>query len=264
MLTTYHNHTLWSDGRATLADMVAGARRLGVAELGVSDHLVIHPSGSPPQWSMDPARFPDYVACVLDAATGADPVLRLGVEADWFADTEAELADVLAAFPLDYVIGAVHEVDGFTLDADPAPWDELGEADRNDLHRAYWQRVRGLAASNLFDVVAHLDLPKKFGHRATTDLGADIQAALDAIAAAGLVVELNTSGMFLPCAEPYPGVDLLRECRRRGLAVTLSADAHRPEHLVRGFEQGRRELAAAGFDRQARFARRRAVLGPLW
>ena len=54
--------------------------------------------------------------------------------------------------------------------------------------------MRSLAESGLFDIAAHLDLAKKFGFFATTDLTDVLEPALDAIAAADLVVEVNTAG----------------------------------------------------------------------
>ena len=45
MVTSYHNHTRWSDGDATLAGHIQAARRAGLAELGISDHYVLYPGG---------------------------------------------------------------------------------------------------------------------------------------------------------------------------------------------------------------------------
>lgn len=40
-LATYHNHTRYSDGKATIAEMVAAAEEAGIDELGISDHLTL-------------------------------------------------------------------------------------------------------------------------------------------------------------------------------------------------------------------------------
>lgn len=54
-------------------------------------------------------------------------------------------------------------------------------------------------------------------------------------------------------AEGYPSAALLKRCRRRGIPVTLSSDAHQAAHLIRDFERGAAILSAAGYDRVARF-----------
>ena len=106
----------------------------------------------------------------------------------------------------------------------------------------------GAAVAGQAHIVAHIDLPKKFGFYANCDLRKEIGEALDAIAAASNkpVVELNTAGWHKPCADGYPTLEILRECRRREIPVTISADAHQSEHLLRDFDKAAARLAEAG------------------
>jgi histidinol-phosphatase (PHP family) len=113
-----------------------------------------------------------------------------------------------------------------------------------------------MAASGLFDIAAHLDLPKKFGFRPRCDVDRLIAETLDAIAEARMVVEVNTNGWHCPCREPYPSAAILERCRRRDIAVTLSADAHHPSHLLRDFPAAAEMLRDAGYEQVARFAGR--------
>jgi histidinol-phosphatase (PHP family) len=256
MIATYHNHSTWSDGATPIADLVDKARTLRIDELGLSDHWVLHPDGRTPEWSMDPARLDDYVAEVLSFRAAVAPTIRLGLEVDYFPHQEDAIRDALAKHPFDYVIGSVHEIEGFSIDYTAEPWDALSQKERNEMHRAYWLRLRMLAESGLFDIAAHLDLPKKFGHRETIDLDEEIDAALDAIAASGLVVEINTAGWHKPCRDGYPSLEILKKCKRREIPVTISSDAHEPDHLLRDFPRAAQRLSKAGYDRVARFDRR--------
>jgi histidinol-phosphatase (PHP family) len=262
-LATYHNHTSWSDGKAPLADMVAAARSFGIAELGVSDHFVLHPEGKRYAWSMPIERLDEYLAELEDARRAAPDLVRVGLEVDWFPGYADALRDALAGRRFDYLIGSVHEVDGTVIDGSPRVWEAMSPARCDEVHRRYWVLMRGLAESGLFDVAAHLDLPKKFDYHPTVSPEAEIDAALDAIARAGLVVELNTAGWHKPVRDAYPTLDLLRRCRARDIPVTLSADAHRPDHLLRDFDRGADRLRDAGYDRIARFADRTARFEPL-
>ncbi|MHC4415064.1 MAG: histidinol-phosphatase [Planctomycetota bacterium] len=267
MLATYHNHSTWSDGKTQPADLYARARALGVGELGVSDHFTLHPFGREVSWSMPPDRVGAYVQEVrgLDDRSQAagGPVVRVGLEVDWFDDQAPALHRALADLPLDFAIGSVHFVGGVEIDGDPRVWVRLSEQQRDEVHRGYWRLVRQMAASGLFDIAAHLDLPKKFGFHPRSDLGDLIGEALDAVSEAGMVVELNTAGWQSPCREAYPSLQILRECRRRDIPVTLSADAHHPSHLLRHFAEGARCLADAGYDEVARFAARAVRLEPM-
>jgi histidinol-phosphatase (PHP family) len=256
MIATYHNHTSWSDGKASLSEMHAWARDNGVHELGFSDHFVLHPAGKTPGWSMPPDRLGDYVGEVTSLRSQPGPVVRLGLEVDWFPDHRDAIADAIGGYPFDYLIGAIHEVNGFRIDSTAAVWERLTRDEQNDKHREYWICQRSLAESGLFDIAAHLDLPKKFGNRPTADLTNEIDAALDAIAAAGMVVEMNTAGWHKPCRDGYPSLDILERCHARDIPVTLSADAHQPDHLTRDFARGMQRLGKAGYDRVAQFAER--------
>jgi histidinol-phosphatase (PHP family) len=203
-------------------------------------------------------RLGDYVAELRAAAEASvGLILRVGIEADYFPETVAELRDRLAAHPFDYVIGSVHYVDGFPIDASPTDWEPLSPAERDDVWRGYWSRVAGLARSGVYDWLAHPDLPKKFGFRPTADLSADAEAALQAVAAAGMAVEINTAGWSLPAAEAYPALNLLRRARALDIPLLINADAHRPDHLTRDFEPARALARAAGYTHLVRYHSRR-------
>lgn len=264
VLTSYHNHTTWSDGAPTLAAQIQAARAAGLDELGIADHLVLYPGGEEVEWSMPPDLLGDYVLELRAAAAEVRGLtLRLGVEADYFPETVADLRERLAAYPWDFVVGSVHYVNGFPVDENTRLWDALTPAERDDVWRGYWVRVRELAESGVYDFAAHLDLPKKFGHRPTIDLSAEVAAALDAVAAAGMALEINTAGWSLPAAEAYPSPSILREARRRGIPLLINADAHFPEFLTRDFDRARLLAAEAGYTELVRYERRRAIPYPL-
>jgi histidinol-phosphatase (PHP family) len=265
MLASYHNHSRWSDGRASIAELVAAARNLGLDELGVSDHyLVTVGEEDPPAWAMSRASARACLDELRAYAGSTAPVVRVGLEVDWYADRRDAIAAAIDdAGPLDYVIGSVHEVDDFPIDASPVPWQRLDEKARDEVHRRYWLAVRDLAASGLFDIVAHIDLSKKFGFYPLVDLDEEIDDALDAISASDMVVEINTAGWHKACADAYPTVEILQRCRKRDIPVTISADAHKPEHLVRDFRRAAARLASAGYAEVARFRNRETILEPL-
>jgi histidinol-phosphatase (PHP family) len=265
MLVSYHVHSRWSDGKAEIEEMIRAAADAGLDEIGLSDHYVLTPSRSQLDWSMPLDRLDEYVDAVQTAAgTAPDGLLvRLGVEADFIPETAADLRDILASQPFDYVIGSVHIVDGFTVDSTPSAWDPISQPERNEILRAYWVRVRQMAESGLFDFAGHLDLPKKFGIRATVDLSDEISAALDAIAVAGMAVEVNTAGWYWTCDEPYPSERIIRGCLQRDIPILVPSDAHVPENIVRGYERAFALLREAGCRETVNYAGRQRLSVPL-
>lgn len=264
MLTSYHNHTNWSDGAPTLAAQIQAAKEAGLDELGISDHYVLHPSGEEVEWSLPLDLLGDYVLQIRAAAAEVRGLtLRLGIEADYFPETVDELRERLAPYPFDYVIGSVHYVDAFPIDEHARFWDALPEEERNEVWRRYWVRIRQMAESGVYDFAGHLDLPKKFGHRPTAELSAEVTAALDAIAAADMAIEINTAGWSLPAKEGYPSLELLREARRREIPLLINADAHFPEFLTRDFDRARSLAREVGYTELVRYEARRRFANPL-
>lgn len=255
MTATYHTHTRWSDGEASTSVMAAEAERLGLEELGFSDHLALHPSGETPVWALPPEGLPGYVREVRGLETRSVEIL-LGLEVDWFPGRASVISETLAPLGLDYTIGSVHYADSDPesepVDGGPGFWKGMSPAEAEAVYRRYWDRVREMAESRIFSVAGHLDLPKKHGPRPLPDMSGPIGRALDAVSAAGMAVELNTSGWHRPCEECYPSEAILRRCRERDIPVVLSSDAHRPDELVRDFDIAAALLRSVGYDRVVR------------
>jgi histidinol-phosphatase (PHP family) len=285
MLTSYHNHTTWSDGESTVAALVEGARRAGVTELGVADHFAIAPDGRSFPWSVRAEALGAYVDEVLRAADavgkaggGADALaIRLGVEVDYFPETLEESMELLRPYPFDFVIGSVHFVDidaspggvagggseEFCLDLNAGEWERLSPERRDQAWRIYWRRVASAARSGCFDFIGHFDLPKKFKYYPGVDLTADALAALDAIAAADVAIEINTSGWHKAVQEAYPAPSYVKEARLRGIPLLINADAHHADHVARDFARARRLAAESGYTEVVRYERRRRIPCPL-
>ena len=249
-IATYHTHTRWSDGQADVRDMVAAARDRGFDEIGISDHLVVPPHGHQRvTWAMQTERLQEYVDDVRAVGEDADGIrVRLGVEVDFFPETLAPTMDLIAPCGFDYVIGSVHFVDRFPVDDSLNDWAALDQEQTDRMQADYWRRLTELAASAAgIAFLGHLDLPKKFGVYPAADLHAQIDAALDAVAAAGTAIELNTAGWNKPCAECYPSRAILQRALARAIPVVISDDAHAPEHLGRGFGRARTLLREVGY-----------------
>jgi len=263
MIATYHNHSTWSDGRSTFAEMYAFAEREGVDLLGLSDHFCVLPDGTSPEWSLQPDQVDSYLADVESFQGKGEAEVRVGLEFDWFENHDRIIRPYIEKISLDYRIGAVHCVEGQPFDVDASFWSDRSEEARDEIYVKYWRLIREMAESRLFDIAAHIDLPKKFGYYPCSDHSSHIDAALDAIHESDMVVELNTAGYGKPCADGYPSLQLLQKCAKRGIPITLSSDGHVPEHILFEFKRGLARLHEAGFTSIARFRSRKRFFEPL-
>jgi histidinol-phosphatase (PHP family) len=117
------------------------------------------------------------------------------------------------------------------------------DGDIQALCTSYYQHIGRIAASGLFHVIGHLDVLKKHNRggayfdETAAWYHALVLEAIDAVAAASMGVEINLAGYDHPAAAPYPSPWIVAECRRRGIPIILSSDAHRPENIGRNFER---------------------------
>lgn len=276
MLTDLHVHLRPDDTAASAADHFtrenvaayrAAATARGIAELGVSEHIHRFSSAleiwQHPFWQRE-ARddLAAYCAFVREEAG-----LRLGIEMDYLPHALAESETVLARHDFDYVIGSVHFLGDRMVDSDGSfgVWRTDG-ADPDEVWQRYFDALAGAARSRLFDVLAHPDLVKIWGsddRRPRGDLRRFYEPAVEAIAAAGVAVELSTAGLRKPVGELYPGPELLAALAEAGVPFSLSSDAHEPDHVGYAYDVALDALAAAGVTRLAVFERRRRTLVPL-
>jgi histidinol-phosphatase (PHP family) len=264
VITSYHNHSTWSDGRAEFPELVAAARDAELDELGISDHYTLFPDDHFEEWSMPPRDLDDYVAGIIGIAqTSRSPIIRLGLEVDFFPESVDRLCPILARYPFDYVIGSVHFLDSFPIDLSPAHWGSLGPEEVREKWALYWTRVGQLAASGICDFVGHLDLPKKFGFTMPDDLMPMALQALDAIAAADMAIEINTAGWHVVAGEAYPAAALLRAARERDIPLLVNADAHDAHNVARDLDRGRSLARECGYSSVVRYEARRRVPVPL-
>ncbi len=130
--------------------------------------------------------------------------------------------------PFQLVLGSVHFVDRWPFD-DPAQrgrWDEVGA---DDIWRRYFEVwCEAVSSDAPFHVMAHPDLAKKFNFYPSFDPRPLYEEAAEACAAAGRMVEVNTSGSYYACKEMFPAPALLEAFRRAGVPCTVGTDAHTP------------------------------------
>ncbi len=257
MRISYHNHTTWSDGSATLAEMIDGARKAGLEEFGVSDHFVLAPENRRLSWAMKPESLDAYVAQIQQTKAAArDLTIRVGLEVDYFPETMELTEKRLAPYSFDYLIASIHFIDNFPLDLDAQSWEKLSQESRDRMWRRYWQRLGAAAQSGFFDIIGHFDLPKKFGFYPSVDLTKEALAALDSIAASNMSIEINTSGWDKPAREAYPSLFYLQEANRRNIPLLINSDAHTSSDVVRNFDRAQQLAISAGYKELVRFERR--------
>ena len=248
-------HNTWS-----VEPFVEAARAAEVDEIGFTEHVYYFRQMRsiltvPYQTERCVYDLDAYVDAIMQAREHGLPV-KLGLEVDYAPGREEETRALLAPYPWDYLLGSVHWIDGFGIDGEPRLLDEVGV---DAAWSRYFETLAEAARSGLFDSLSHPDLVKIFGLRAAAF---DYSGVADAIAAAGVAVEVSTAGLRKPVGEVYPHPDFLAACRARGVPVTTGSDAHRPDLVGRDFDRARELLRSVGYETVTIFERRRARQEP--
>jgi DNA polymerase (family 10) len=216
LTTAFHCHTTYSDGKATIAEMVRAAAERGFDAITITDHSAAATYAG----GLDAAQLRAQLA-EIDAIAAPEARILRGTEADILADGSIDVPPELIG-SLDVVIASVHQ--RYKLDRD-----------------ATTARLVAAMRQPFFKIWGHA-LGRMVLRRDPIDVRFD--DVLDAIAESRAAIEINGDPhrLDLPPA-------LAREAVRRRIPFVLSCDAHSP----RGIDATRFAVAMA---RRARIRRR--------
>lgn len=196
----FHNHTTYSDGSASLDDMVAAAKSLGYRYIGISDHSqsAFYANGL----KEDRIREQHAAIDALRTRTSGIAIFK-GIEADILTDGSMDYPDeVMARF--DFVIGSVHS--RFNL-----PEEEQTA------------RVIRALANPYVTMLGHPTgrlLLSREGYRI------DMKRVIDAAKQYGKIVEINANPHRLDLDWRLCGY-----AKEQGVKVSINPDAHATDGL---------------------------------
>jgi DNA polymerase (family X) len=190
-----HCHTLYSDGKASIAEMAETARAKGWSYIGISDHsqAAFYASGVAREVMLEQHDEID----ALNATSDGFRVLK-GVEADILADGRLDYDEELLG-RFDYVIASIHS--RFKMDG-PAMTNRVLRA-MDDPHMTILAHPTGrlLLSRDAYAI--------------------DVDAVLEKAAEAGVAVEVNADPKRLDLDWRY-----LKRARELGVTIEIGPDAH--------------------------------------
>ena len=232
-----HTHTLYSDGSASLEEMVRSALSLGVKKLGISDHGYTSFDES---YCMKKSAVSSYlreIGALKEKYKGEIEILA-GVEWDLFSEGD------IKAF--DYAIGSVHylKVGGEYIPVDESPsllvsaCEKYFSGDFYALTDRYYQEVAALADIPTVSIVGHFDLIKKFNEKeklfpeSDPRYVASWKRAADALLQKRKAFEINTGAMHRGyLSTPYPSKNVFEYLKEQGAKFTFGSDSHSPSTI---------------------------------
>ncbi len=204
MRADLHMHSVWSDGRASIAEMAEAARARGLSHIAITDHSAyLGVTGG-----VDAARLREQAAeiAMLNAdyaARGLDFRVLCGVEVDITPDGVLALPDDALA-DLDIVVASLH----VSL--------------RQPREQITARLLRAIANPHV-DIIAH-PTGRILERREGADL--DMEAIFAAAREHGVCLEINSGPDRLDL-----DASLARRALELGVTLVVDSDAHRPDEL---------------------------------
>lgn len=257
-IADYHMHTpLCGHAVGKSSEYAQAAVKLGLEEIGFSDHApFVHMED--PGVTMNIKQLPDYYRMIEDVRKeySGNLCIKIAIEADFVPGYEEKTKAILDDYPYDYVIGSVHFIKNWGFD-NPSERKQWDEKDVNQVYRDYYELLRQCARTGLYDIMAHVDLVKKFGHRATDDMVDEVKKTAQIFKESGVAVEISTAGLRKPINEMYPALRDLKIYSDAGVPLIFGSDAHNPNEVGRNFENAKETALEAGYSEYVLFKDRK-------
>ncbi|MBU0925009.1 histidinol-phosphatase HisJ [bacterium] len=237
MRVDLHNHTtLCNHANGTVDEYIQRAIELGIDEYGFSDHA---PMNYDPKYRMDISQRALYEKWVLDAKEKYKDQIKilLAYEVDYL---DGYILDEIKNAKVDYLIGSVHflknKSDMWGFD-NPEFIGVYKSKDIDTIWAEYFQAIKAMAKTQIFDIAGHLDLIKVFKFLPKKDVRLIASDTLKEIKKSNMVLEINPAGLRKPIGETYPSRQLLELAYEMDINITFGSDAHEIDQVGFKYEE---------------------------
>ena len=242
ILSDFHCHSSFCDGKDTPEDMVKSAISKGLSYFGICIH-----SYTPFEdgYCTKPSQYKNFIdemARLKEKYSGKINLL-CGIEQDIYSENYGE--------KFDYVIGSVHflKISGeyFALDLSKDSFiklckDKFG-GNYNLLAKEYFDLVCQVKDKTNCNIIGHFDLITKYNEGYNLFREDDEQyleygnKCIDILSKNGAVFEINTGAISRGYRKnPYPSDAFTQRIISNGAKLILSSDAHAKENIAFGYD----------------------------
>lgn len=157
--------------------------------------------------------------------------VKFGLEVCYSPGHEADIQFLKEAYPFDFLVGAVHFIDGWAFSHKKQPW-EKEAYDLHDLYARYYGVMYQLVKSNLFSGLAHPNSLQCFGAYPPEGFAAEYEKIAAALHKNHMYVE-ESSGLAINYGDTNLGMnpDMLDAMIKYNVVILTASDAHVPQNV---------------------------------
>ena len=251
MLSSFHTHTTFCDGKDSCEAVVLSALEKGFCAIGFSGHA------SPEfETTYGMKSIPEYITEVnrLKEKYKKDIQIYIGIE--------EEATNYVNRSDFDYIIGSLHfyKIEGKNYGVDTSR--ELTEkclclcgGDKLALAKNYYERFCEYLIKRKPDIAGHFDLITKFDELEGGGIFLSdkeyiklSEEYLKHALKSDVIFEINTGAISRGVRKtPYPALNLLHILKQNDAKIILNADSHSADAIDCYFAESRELLRDVGF-----------------
>lgn len=173
----------------------------------------------------------DYINLMEEIKKMDLPVkVKYGLEVCYEPEMEETIRDILKDYKFDFLVGAIHSIDGTLYDMSFSKellWEKYNV---DDIYKRYHELLLACVDSGLFSQLAHPDTIKLFNYYPTYDLTDTYKTLCDHLKKQGMKAE-NNVGCYYRYNHKDMGLsdELLETFVKEGVELITVSDAHHPE-----------------------------------
>lgn len=248
-----HVHTEFScDSEAKMEDYLLEAKKKGMTTICFTDHV---------DWNTNDYGYDYYSADGFwskfnEINSNANKTIEMlaGIEFGEPHLYENRLKE-LTKYPYDFIIGSIHWI------GDMFPCQKVREQySAKEFYTLYWQEVLKTVRTGGFDVLGHIDFPKRYYGEIYYE-ESFMNEIFCNLVEKDLILEINTSSLRKGHTQTMPGKELLEMYKANGgKYVTIGSDAHVVEDIGADNASAKRLLEEIGLQEVIYRQRKRQII----
>ncbi|MBD3407411.1 MAG: histidinol-phosphatase HisJ family protein [Candidatus Lokiarchaeota archaeon] len=270
----YHIHPNYSsDARGTIDEFCQSALKNGLKEICFTTHLDSDLTRDDAYVMVDDKKVDvqsnDWLVHYESSVRQADETYRkqglrvkLGIEVDYYPGIRENLPDQFFDTDFDVILGSVHLFDHHAISVEKESHKVFQKYTLSQLGERYYGYLINCVDTELFDILAHIDLYRRYGEQyygkeIFNIWKPHIEQLSDAMRTKKVAFEVNTSSWRKNLTDPMPTGSLIKSLIARGIdIITIGSDAHYPEMIGNGIQRVLTYLQEIGVETVSTYEKR--------
>ena len=222
------------------------AIKMGVSELHILDHThrfkefyhcydELRPIEIQDKWlgGKFKSSLKEYDELISELKKEKYPIeVKYGLEVCYTPKSEKLLKEILADLNYDFLIGSIHSIDGLLYDMGLSKEILWEKYDTNLIYKHYYEAVKALIKSDLFDSIGHIDNVKLFGYYPNIDMKETYLEVAKLLKEHNVLLEVNSGCKYrYGCDDLGISDELLRIFKENDVKFITGSDAHKFEDV---------------------------------